>query len=188
MCEPGDFVIVKNPCRNGNNCVFHGVAAQRLRDRSLKISRPLMMQPSDVPAIDLPDTPEEASDPTLNPQSAAGSLGGGLENDIPTELDYAARLLNGDLGDVPPDVAASTVARWQETLMATGDESLQGIANDLSVLQAQLSSGEPDYEVVSGLLLQLGASVSAAAKQQQGDIGHGLAQLGSALSAAGNKM
>jgi hypothetical protein len=42
-------------------------------------------------------------------------LGAAWRIDIPTELDYAARLLNGDLGDVPPDVAASTVARWQET-------------------------------------------------------------------------
>jgi hypothetical protein len=146
------------------------------------------MQPSDVEPIQVPKTLAEAGNLTLNPQSAAGSLGGGLHNDIPTELDYAVRLLSGDLGEVPPDVAASTVARWQETLMASGDASMQAIADDLSVMQAQLSSGEPDRDVMRPLLVRLGASVSQVAGQQEGEVANGLARLGNALSAAGNGM
>jgi hypothetical protein len=97
--------------------------------------------------------------------------------------------LEGGLDQFPLSKAVSRIEDWQRVLIASENDELRGIGEDLKRLHDHLLGPNLDGSAIGALLVRLGEQTTAVAPQaEEEDTGRALQRLGSLLVHAGRAL
>lgn len=86
------------------------------------------------------------------------------ENSIrPEDLDSTTSALRDGVRSLAIERALPEIDGWREKLKASGDPTLQPIADELGELKEQLTAEDPDENAIGRLLVDIGDRVQAVA-------------------------
>jgi hypothetical protein len=110
-------------------------------------------------------------------------------NDVGAALDSTIASLQGGVERMGIEAALSVIGDWEERLRASGNPELMPVAENLTALKAQLSSGSPDQVATGEILADLSGQVQRLANEDiQIEVADKLSQLSVLLSNEGDSL
>lgn len=110
-------------------------------------------------------------------------------NDVGAALDSTIASLLGGVERMGVEAALSVIGHWEERLTASGNPELMPVAENLTALKAQLSSGSPDQVTAGEILADLSEQVQRLANEDiQIEVADKLSQLSVLLSNEGDSL
>ena len=110
-------------------------------------------------------------------------------NDVGAALDSTIASLLGGVERMGVEAALSVIGHWEERLTASGNPELMPVAENLTALKAQLSSGSPDQVAAGEILADLSEQVQRLANEDiQIEVADKLSQLSVLLSNEGDSL
>ena len=110
-------------------------------------------------------------------------------NDVGTALDSTIASLQGGVERLGIEAALPIIGDWEERLAASGSPELASVAENLTALRTQLSSGSPDQAATGEIMAELSQQVQRLANENiQIGVADNLSQLSVLLSNEGDSL
>lgn len=110
-------------------------------------------------------------------------------NDVGTALDSTIASLQGGVERLGIEAALPIIGDWEERLAASGSPELASVAENLTALRTQLSSGSPDQAATGEIMAELSEQVQRLANEDiQIEVADKLSQLSVLLSNEGDSL
>jgi hypothetical protein len=110
-------------------------------------------------------------------------------NDVGTDLDSTIASLQGGVERLGIEAALPIIGNWEERLAASGSPELASVAENLTALRTQLSSGNPDQVATGEIMTELSEQVQRLANEDiQIEVADKLSQLSALLSNEGDSL
>jgi hypothetical protein len=110
-------------------------------------------------------------------------------NDVGTALDSTIASLQGGVERLGIEAALPIIGDWEERLAASGSPDLAPVAENLTALRTQLSSGSPDQVATGEIIVELSEQVQRLANEDiQIEVADKLSQLSVLLSNEGDSL
>lgn len=110
-------------------------------------------------------------------------------NNVGTALDSTIASLQGGVERLGIEAALPIIGDWEERLAASGSPELASVAENLTALRTQLSSGSPDQAATGEIMAELSEQVQRLANEDiQIEVADKLSQLSVLLSNEGDSL
>jgi hypothetical protein len=110
-------------------------------------------------------------------------------NDVGAALDSTIASLQGGVERLGIEAALPIIGDWEERLAASGSPELASVAENLTALRTQLSSGSPDQAATGEIMAELSEQVQRLANEDiQIEVADKLSQLSVLLSNEGDSL
>ena len=110
-------------------------------------------------------------------------------NEVGSALDSTIASLQGGVERLGIEAALPIIGDWEERLAASGSPELASVAENLTALRTQLSSGSPDQAATGEILVELSEQAQRLANEDiQIEVADKLSQLSVLLSNEGDSL